>query len=45
MGANAEVTQLIGARVAIEAHLVGLLSGIGIFLLVTLYQRQKLPTP
>ncbi|GGY91067.1 rhombosortase [Shewanella fodinae] len=44
MGANAEVTQLIGARVAIEAHLVGLLSGIGIFLLVTLYQRQKLPT-
>ncbi|MDN5369521.1 MAG: hypothetical protein PWP74_829 [Shewanella sp.] len=44
MGANAEVTQLIGARVAIEAHLVGLLSGIGIFLLVTLY-RQKLPTP
>jgi len=45
MGANAEVTQLIGARVAIEAHLVGLLSGIGIFLLVTLYQRRKLPTP
>ncbi|MCL1073174.1 rhombosortase [Shewanella dokdonensis] len=43
MGGNAEVTQLIGARVATEAHLVGLLSGIGIFLLISGYCRIKQP--
>ncbi|AQS36318.1 rhomboid family GlyGly-CTERM serine protease [Shewanella psychrophila] len=33
-GASREVTEMIGARVATEAHLVGVVSGILIFLLV-----------
>ncbi|MDF0536005.1 rhombosortase [Shewanella yunxiaonensis] len=33
MGGNSEVTQLIGARVATEAHLVGLVDGILAFML------------
>lgn len=33
-GASQEVTEMIGARVATEAHLVGVISGIFIFILV-----------
>ena len=33
-GASQEVTEMIGARVATEAHLVGVISGIIIFLML-----------
>lgn len=41
LGASNDVTALIGARVATEAHLIGLLSGIALFVLYHGYHRYR----